>query len=254
MPLDTSRAPASASPLWVIALFIALSEATAGAAAITTDGTARLIFAFFAVVFPSAVFTVFIWLLIKHAPKLYAPGQYSREITPEIYRLGISHADSIVLGRAVAETVVPLLEDNSQGGDREARVAQVVRRFEAAIEDTSIMVSLRPLKPGAELLQIPVSPEAKIQSVLNEIFYALDRVVGPGTYGRSWVLIDQDGTEYPDMGLSWAEEHNLKGDPRTISEVGIYPGSRFTAIAKTGRSKRRAATGTAPAQTTNQRS
>jgi hypothetical protein len=72
MPIDVSKAPSAASPLWVIALFIALSEATAGGAAITTNGTTRLIFACFAVAFPSIVFGVFVWLLIKHAPNLYA--------------------------------------------------------------------------------------------------------------------------------------------------------------------------------------
>jgi hypothetical protein len=232
MPLDTSKAPTSASPLWVISLFIALSEAIAGTAAITTDGTARLIFACFAVAFPVAVFGIFIWLLIKHTPKLYSPGQYSRDITPEVYRLGISRADSIFLGRAVAETVVPLLENDSEGEARAAKVEQVVRRFEAAVEESSITVSLLPLKPKSKLLHLPLSGETKVQALLNEIFFELDPVVEPGSYGRSWVLIDEEGREYADMGISWAEEHNLMGDSRSISEVGILPGSRYTAIAK----------------------
>lgn len=232
MPLDVSKAPASASPLWVIALFIALSEATAGAAAITTNGAARLIFACFAVAFPAAVFGVFVWLLIKHAPKLYSPGQYSRDITPEIYRLGISRADSIFLGRAMAETVVPLLGNNSEGDTHDARVEQVVRRFEAAVEESSIIVSLHPLKPNSKLLHLPVSGETKVQALLNEIFFELDPVVEPASYDRSWVLIDEDGRQYTDMGISWAEEHNLMGDNRSISEVGISPGCRLTAIAK----------------------
>lgn len=232
MPLDTSKAPASASPLWIIALFIALSEAVAGTAAITTNGAARLIFACFAVAFPVAVFGVFIWLLIKHTPKLYSPSQYSREITPEIYRLGISRADSIFLGRAVAETVVPLLEDDSEGEDRAARVEQVVRRFEAAVEESSVTVSLLPMKPKSKLLHFPVNNETKVQALLNEIYFELDQVVEPGTYGKSWVLVDEEGREYADMGISWADEHNLMGDSRTISEVGIFPGGHFTAIEK----------------------
>jgi hypothetical protein len=60
MPINVSRAPAAASPLWIIALFIALSEATAGAAAITTNGVTRIIFACFAVAFPTLVFLVFV--------------------------------------------------------------------------------------------------------------------------------------------------------------------------------------------------
>jgi len=107
--LDTSNAPASASPLWIIALFIALSEATAGVAAIITNGVARLIFAVFAVSFPTVVFVVFVWLLVKHAPNLYAPGQYSKDITPEMYRSGIRRDERIFIGRAFAESMAPLL-------------------------------------------------------------------------------------------------------------------------------------------------
>jgi hypothetical protein len=241
MPLDVSRAPASASPLWIIALFIALSEATAGVAAITTDGIARLIFSCFAVAFPTLVFGVFVWLLVKHAPKLYAPGQYSRDITPEIYRLGVSRADSIFLGRAVAETVVPLLGDDSGADSREAAVEKIVRRFEAVVDESSITVSLRPLKPQADLLQLPVSSATRIQPLLNEIFFALDPVVDPMSYDRSWVLISEEGEEYSDMGMAWAEQHGLGVDSRTIEEVGILPGSNLTAVRKAEPRRRRTA-------------
>jgi hypothetical protein len=101
-----------------------------------------MIFACFAVAFPTVVFVVFVWLLIRHAPNLYAPGQYSRDITPEIYRIGISRADSVFFGRAVAESVVPLLGQAGQGEDHDAVVRQVALRFEAAVEESSVTVSL----------------------------------------------------------------------------------------------------------------
>jgi hypothetical protein len=237
MPLDVSKAPVSASPLWIIALFIALSEATAGAAAITTNGTSRLIFAYFAVAFPCIVFGVFVWLLIKHAPNLYAPGQYSKDITPEIYRVGIGRTDSIVLGRAVAESIVPLLGEGDEAKSREVAIQRVVRVFETAMEESSVIVNLDPLKPGADLVQIAVTEETKIQVLLNMLYFELDDVVEPGTYDVSWIMVDDDGNEYPNMGMHWAEGRGLDRDPRTISEVGILPGSRLTAIRK-GRSRR----------------
>jgi hypothetical protein len=244
VPLDSSRAPTSASPLWIIALFIALSEATAGAAAAITDGAARLIFACFAATFPVIVLFVFVWLLVKHAPKLYAPGQYSKEITPEIYRIGISRADSIFIGQAVAKTVVPLLGEG-QGEDRDTAVARVAQRFADAVDESSIVVNLGVLKPGAKNLHIPVSSDTGIQSVLNEIYFALSPAVEPVTYDRFWVLIDDDNNEYSGMGMSWADEQDLEADPRTILEVGILPGSRLTAVPKK-RSQRRKPTDHSP--------
>ena len=181
MPLDSSRAPTSASPLWIIALFIALSEATAGVAAATTDGAARLIFACFAATFPVIVLFVFVWLLVKHAPKLYAD----------------------------------------------------------AVDESSIVVNLDILKPGAKNLHIPVSLETGIQSMLNEIYFALSSAVEPATYDRSWVLTDDDNNEYSGMGMSWAAEQKLDEDPRTLLEVGILPGSHLTAVPKKRGQRRR---------------
>lgn len=241
MPLNVSRAPTSASPLWVIALFIALSEATAGVAAITTNGTTRLIFACFAVAFPTVVFGVFVWLLVKYAPNLYAPRQYSKEITPEIYSVGISRADSILLGRAVAETVVPLLGGDAQGEAHDAAVEQVARRFEAAVKESSVTVSLDQLKPG-ETLQIPVTRETKLQWLLDRIYESLYPVVKPVTYGLSWILIDEDGTEYTDMGRSWAMQRNIERDPRAIAAVGIFPGSHLAAVAMSRPRRRKSVT------------
>jgi hypothetical protein len=231
MPIDFSRAPASASPLWIIALFIALSEATAGAAAITTNGVTRLIFACFAVLFPSAVFAVFVWMLVKHAPNLYAPAQYSSEITPEIYRsgIGLSRSESVFLGRVVAEATVP---PGANGEDRDDMVRQVAQRFEAAVKESSVTVSLGNLKPRADLLQIPVAENMEIDHFLNSIYFALSPAVEPFTYGRAWILVDEHGREYTDMGTIWANSRNLPSDLRPITEVGIEPGSRLTAVAR----------------------
>jgi hypothetical protein len=217
----------------VIALFIALSEATAGGAAITTNGTTRLIFACFAVAFPSIVFGVFVWLLIKHAPNLYAPGQYSKEITPEIYRAGISRADSAFLGRAVAEAIVPLVAEDDQDTARDAAVEQAARRFETAIQESSVTVSLDLMIPGAEALQIPVTPETPVQSLLDKVYFALPPSIKPGTYGSAWVLIGKDNTSYADMGMSWAQRTlGVTKDPRTVADVGIRPGDYLTAVVK----------------------
>jgi hypothetical protein len=241
MPLDVSRAPASASPLWIIALFIALSEVTAGAAAITTNGSARLIFACFAVSFPTAVFATFVWLLTKHAPNLYAPGQYSKDITPEIYRtgIGISAAESLFFGRAVAEAVVPLLGQGTDGESRGDVVEQVARHFEAAVAESSVTVSLNRLKPGAELLQLPITEETTVDSLLDSIYFALAPAVKPFTYGQAWTLINDLGNEYTEMGTVWARSRNISRDARPITEAGIVPGQRLIAAVKGGGTERR---------------
>ena len=233
MPLDVSRAPATTSPLWIIALFIALSEATAGGAAITTNGSARLIFAVFAVVFPAAVFGVFVWLVVKHAPKLYSPGQYSREVTPEIYRsgiIGLTRAESSLLARAVAETVVP---PPDQEADQEARLAAVeltAQRFKRAVAESTVTVSLDRMKPGEEDLQIAVNGSTTVSQFLDTIWFALSRAVQPHSYGRDWILTDEHGKDLPPMGTVWANDRRMVSDERLISDVAIFPGTFLAAV------------------------
>ena len=235
MPLDVSKAPAAASPLWIIALFIALSEATAGIAAITTNGATRLIFAYFAVGFPAVVFGVFVWLLVKYAPNLYSPGQYSRDITPEIYRfgIGISRTESLILGRAVAETVAPLLRGGND--DEEACIAtaeQIARRIETAVIDSSVAVSLSDLKPGERDLRIPVTEETSVTQLLDGIYFALIPAIAPDSYQETWTLLDESGRELSWIGKSWARDRGMLRDERHIADAGIFPGSTLTAVAK----------------------
>jgi hypothetical protein len=232
MPIDVSRAPATASPLWIIALFIALSEATAGTAAIITDGIGRLIFTYFAVSFPILVFGIFTWLLICHAPKLYAPGQYSSEITPETYRLGLTQTESALIGRAMAETVVPLLPGTVDGAAARSAVDKVAHRFEAAVEEASVSIFLGHLRPGAGNMQIPVDERTNVDGFLDSIFFMLSPTVKPFTYDRSWVLRDKHGKKYSDMGTSWARLRGLESDGRSLAEVGIKAGARLEVVRK----------------------
>jgi hypothetical protein len=241
MPLDVTSAPATASPLWIIALFIALSEATAGVAAITTYGATRLIFACFAVAFPVAVFAAFVWLLINHAPKLYAPGQYSKDISPEAYASGIGGSFTKTqidfVSNAVAQSVVQLAPPDHPESTA-AMVEEVARRFEAAAAESSVTVSLGSLKPGADVLQVPVTEKTTVDNLLDAIYFALAPAVRPFTYNKTWVLADENGNEYTEMGSKWAESQNQQGDSRRITEVGIVPGSSLRVIAKGGARRR----------------
>jgi hypothetical protein len=138
----------------------------------------------------------------------------------------------VFFGRAVAESVVPLLGQAGQGEDHDAVVRQVALRFEAAVEESSVTVSLETLKPSSEPLQIPVDKETRIDRFLNQIYFALSPVVKPFTYDQAWTLVDDQGNEYTEMGTRWAEQQNLKADNRPVIAVGIEPGTRLMAVPK----------------------
>ncbi len=209
------------SPLWVIALFIALSEATAGISAITTNGTTRLIFAYFAVVFPVLIFAAFIWLLIRYTDKLYAPKDWPIEA----YQVAAKRDEQQVLSKAIAMSIAPLLP--KAVANREAAVEQVGRNFDVAVREQSVTVILDELKPGADELQIPVTERTRVDQFLNDIYFGLFPAVRAWTYGKSWTLEDSQGKVYSEMGTAWGDAHGLTRDTRRITEVGILPGYRM---------------------------
>ena len=160
--------------------------------------------------------------------------QYSRDITPEIYRcgIGVSRTESIILGRAVAETVAPLLWDNDDEEALAATAEQVARRIEAAVTDSSVTVSLSYLKPGERDLRIPVTEETSVTELLDGICFALIPAIAPDSYLQTWILLDESGSELSLIGKSWARDRGMLRDERHIAHAGIFPGSTLTAVAK----------------------
>jgi len=86
-------------------------------------------------------------------------------------------------------------------------------------------------------VQIPVTEETTVDSLLDTIYFALAPAVKPFTYNKTWILTDDSGKNYTDIGTIWAKDQNLPRDTRPITEVGIFPGSTLPAVAK-GRAER----------------
>jgi hypothetical protein len=227
MTLNVARAPLSASPLWIIALFIALSEAMASVAAIATDGTTRLIFAVFAVGFPIVVLIVFLWMLLEHPVNLYSPAQYTSATPIDAYARATRRArlDAQIVFRQAA---VDAIADVTEG---EGAIFQVVERFDQIVEANTLTVDRSFVMSDADSAQIPVTANTTINTLLDLIYFSISDVVEPRTYGKGWLLTDADGVPL-DIGRPWAQRRGQDLDPRTIGEAGIPLGStlfvRFT--------------------------
>ena len=229
MPLTTSQAPGGASPLWIIALFIALSEVTAGVASITTDGATRLLFAIFAVVFPVGVFVTFIWLLTSgHAPKLYSPTQYTEAITPEIYADGVNRrtrAEIQVYDRAVAEVFAYAAERQAVPA---AQQEPLIGRFEQSVRARSIEVDIAQVAPGRDPFLFKVGDETTVSDLLDDVYFAMAPHVEPYEYLKSWALVTEDGELI--LREHGASRVGMRSDLRGLEEAGIAAGSRLRAV------------------------
>ena len=230
LPINTSVAPRAASPLWIIALFIALTQSMAGIAAIATDGTTRMIFAIFAVTFPVVVLALFVWLLLRHPANLYSPGQYTAETTIETYvrALGRESRDAASQLRQTLSAVAAAALSEPTGSD--ARSVAVTGILEDLTERSIVTVDRSVLLPGSPPAEVPVTTHTTVDELLDSIYFHLADVVPPRTYGQEWVLADEQMTQLTEIGRTWAEEHGMRRDVRPIVEVGIQPGARIVAV------------------------
>jgi len=234
---NTNEAPPYPSPLWIIALFIALSEVTTSVAAITADGLSRTMFTVFAVGFPILVLVIFIWLLIKYPANLYSPWQYTSEVGIETYITALSRqyrATSLVYSQAATELAASTTTEDASGTDRRSRrQEQITEKFERLIENRSVIVDRSELIPNARHVKIPVTEDTTTGDLLDSVYFEIAPTVRPFTYGISWILVDETGTHLNGMGTLWAKNRGQVRDERELQDVGIYPGSRLKAIALT---------------------
>lgn len=247
--LDTARAASNPSPLWVIALFVALSQVMAASAALATDGAVQLIFALFAVTFPFVVLIAFVWLLLYRPLNLYAPSQYTeptgvREFSEIIGRQDRDETE--IYKRAVAEAVVAgMVEDRyvTDSVDREVVINRVAAKFDDVVLQHSVTVDRSSLIDGAEPVTIPVTPETTADEFLDSVWFNISESVEPYTYNDLWVLTDQSFVPLHELGTKWAWEQGWLGDDRKLEDAGLALGGTYFAIPKKssqgGRSGRR---------------
>lgn len=229
VPASPKSTP-SASPLGVIGLFIGLSEATAGAAAIGTDGASRLILATFAVVFPLLVFGIFIWLLLIHPGNLYPPDQYTAHTSIQSYVNALRRerrASQAALEKAIVKGVSAVAQE--QGGPGGQAVEESVQRAVAeVVSRESVRVERSGLITGAEPVSIAVDEQTTVQDLLDAVYFSLDDAVGPYEYGKTWRLLDPAGAELRKADSGRARYRQERRDTRPLSEVGIEGGTTLT--------------------------
>jgi hypothetical protein len=235
--LNTKDAADNPPPLWIIALFVTLSQVTAGAAAVATDGTTRLIFAIFAVSFPILVLVAFVCLLLFRPLNLYAPAQYTERTGIREYAEGLSRQDrnaNLVYKQAITEALVAgVVAQHPAADDLVAQQAVrnlVAQRFEDIVDQNSVTLDRSLMLDGAEPVQIPVTHETTVDEFLDSVWFNISESVEPYTYNKAWILADSEFSPLQTIGTNWAKRQGWLGDERTLQEASIIPGQTYFAL------------------------
>ncbi|MFC7865094.1 hypothetical protein ACFU5B_14900 [Streptomyces murinus] len=235
--LPPGHPPRVLNPLWIIALFLGLSETTVGIAAAESSGWVQGLLAVFAVSFPLLVSTVFFLILWQRPEVLYAPGDFPEHVPISTYVDGMRRRaaqDPDIIQAVVNDTlrvVLPAaLESPSDASDV---LEEAMATAEQALAERVLTVDISPItKAPGDAYRCTVFSTQTVSGFLDALWAdALDGFVRPFRYGRDWVLVDrQSKRQLRDLGSDWARKNGMESDERLLSGVGITPASHLVAV------------------------
>ncbi|RLU81128.1 hypothetical protein CTZ27_33355 [Streptomyces griseocarneus] len=220
------------NPLWMISVFVGLSETAVVIAASQAEGWVQGLLAIFSVTFPILVSGAFFGILWKKPEVLYAPGDFPEHLSPGTFRDGIRGGPSVdteVLESVVRRTLESVLPTALAGRVNEAEVPNVVNQaFISAQRDiASRMLRIDTSAVHRDLqgaVNYPVDDSTTVSELLNWLWRQLTPFIRPYTYGSEWVLRDRLTGRAFDGGTGWARSHGRGRDERLLTESGITPG------------------------------
>ncbi|MER6735713.1 hypothetical protein [Streptomyces puniciscabiei] len=224
--------PRVLNPLWIISLFLGLSETTVGIAAALSNGWVQGALAAFAVTFPVLVSGAFFSILWKKPEVLYAPGDFPEHVPVSAYVDGMRHgsvANAELLKAVVRDTLEDVIPTTLSQTVTPQQVAQLVDQAVASahegIANRMLSVDLSAVHPDFRdfKTQFPLAEGATVSDFLDRLWAIMRDHVRPYTYGTHWVLIDRRSNHiFRDIGSTWAQDHfGQPDDDRPLKDIGF---------------------------------
>lgn len=233
--LPPGQPPRVLNPLWIIALFLGLSETTVGIAAALSSGWVQGLLAVFAVAFPVLVSAVFFFILWQRPEVLYAPGDFPEHVSINTYvdgmrRRAAAGPDAIqAVVNDMLRTVLP--DALSSASDASDVVEETLANANQVLVERTLSVDISPITgvPG-DLFRSTVYSTQTVSDFLDALWEHLRDFVAPFRYGRDWILVDQQNNKpLRNLGSYWSERNDTEADYRLLSGVGITPASHLVA-------------------------
>jgi len=226
------------NPLGIIALFIVLIYGFASLVVGASDklqSDERYLIVVFMTVFPVIVLGVFGWLVAFHHEKLYAPKDYTSD---ESFLKGVSDKKDgrpalKELDGQIESRIREVLEsDEIQEGlgdsSLKEKLSMAVDKITSGIRSTSfITIDARKLTDkGTDIFELPAGAFSTLNELTDEIYFLIEKYVGPFEYGYSWVIRRPEDNSIIKNArmITGTEPGEPISDERPLEEVGIYPG------------------------------
>jgi hypothetical protein len=223
------------TPLWVIALFLSLTETVLGIGVIQTTGGIQIALTAFVMFFPTLVAMGFFAILWSRAYVLYPPTEYGGQVDVRHYVDAIrgKALDEAKEALATTKPVPVVLTPSGEPAleiarDRSTNPNRSVNWPKKLLVDGWMEVEVvAPFVPE-ELIRTPYARLRTVDVFLTWIGgTAENKFVFTSSYGSSWILLDPAKQHvFRDIGPVATGDPQID-DIRSLKDVGIQPSVRL---------------------------
>jgi hypothetical protein len=228
------------NPLWIISLFLGITEITVGVVATQVTSWIQGLFAIFAVAFPAIVAAAFFTVLWKKSYVFYAPRDFPRHLDVQAYVAAMRSATiatqqelEIAVDAAVESAVRQRLPRGVDAADAQTAVESAVAVAREEYRRNRIIVDLRDFPGPPDEVALPATERTRTSDLLNQIWFYLEDFVEPFTYGQTWVLeeVGSGRILFPEMHLDRTEQLAYNAVDRSVlADHGLGPGVVLKAL------------------------
>ncbi len=235
------------TPLWIISLFVSLTESVLTVAVIKTEGDIQFALTAFVLIFPLLVAGCFFTILWNRPYVFYPPTEYGEGTDVERYvkamnsrylkkdRLFEDIKESIYtsvvsenMKNELVKALSPEISKNTERQISDALSHAAEKATERVREINFISIDSRTLlgdKDG-DIWQVPYETDQLAIQLITEIWHSLFPRPKPYTYGTKWVLKDaKSNLIFKDITITQSKQ-----DQRSLMDIGIKPGMRIEVI------------------------
>jgi hypothetical protein len=249
------------TPLWIISLFVSLTETILGFAVTQTDGMIQIALTSFVIIFPIFIAGIFFLILWNKPFVLYPPTEYGKRTDVSSYVNAMqkktfdvnklyTNINNIIHSTLSSEEIINKLGKSFSPSLNESKENQVANIIDTAVnnalenirDSNFITIDTKPLLgiPSGKILQFVYNATDNVWDFLTGIWITFDERIPSFTFATKWALRDSiknDNLLFNNKFPNETKIDKLKYkdyvhylENLTLFEAGINPGMRLEAI------------------------
>lgn len=231
----------SPTPLWVISLFVSLTEIVVSYSLPESSGYVKIALTGFSIIYPILIAGGFFYVLWHRFYVFWPPSEFGNpvdflRIIDALRTKNINQKNIHDILKDVIDETLKKAKDNPVSkklseDDLSALIKDLNSAAYSAWENSviTVLTNCLPAAKGEPII-LPYIADRPIHYVLDEIWFEICDFIPAYSYGTTWLIQDINSGKFYDVGRPWARQKGLQEDERSLKDLGIKPGAKLRVI------------------------